>query len=371
MGSRTANLLKVALNALHFTGVDRLLAPLTGGAGVIFMLHRVRPSQGDGFGPNRILEITPEFLDATIRLVQARGFDVVSLDEVHARLGEGDFERPFACFTFDDGYRDNREYAYPIFSRHRVPLAIYVPTDFPDGRGDLWWIKLEMAIAAAESVDVRIDGAPRRFATGTPEQKQAAFDRIYWWLRSIRETEARRVVDELCAVHGVDTRDLCRELIMGWDELRELAQDPLVTIGAHTRRHMALAKLTRSEARLEVVESLHRLERELGRPIRHFSFPYGDEASAGAREFEIAREAGFATAVTTRKGLVHQRHILHQTGLPRLSLNGNFQSPRYIKVMLTGVPFALWNMAARFKAPAMAVRFAGWNRLPRAAGTST
>jgi peptidoglycan/xylan/chitin deacetylase (PgdA/CDA1 family) len=143
-------------------------------------------------------------------------------------------------------------------------------------------------------------------------------------------------------------------MVMGWDELRDFAQDPLVTIGAHTRRHLALAKLSLSEARLEMEEGARRLESELGRPIRHFSFPYGDETSAGPREFELARELGFETAVTTRKGLIHERHADLTTGLPRVSLNGNFQNTRYVKVMLSGAPFAFWDMARHLRPEPMA-----------------
>jgi peptidoglycan/xylan/chitin deacetylase (PgdA/CDA1 family) len=116
-----------------------------------------------------------------------------------------------------------------------------------------------------------------------------------------------------------------------------------VTIGAHTRQHFALAKLSAGDARVEMQESIIRIESELGRPCRHFSYPYGDEGSAGEREFAIAKDLGVLTAVTTRKGLLHDHHAGHLTGLPRLSLNGDYQDQRYVKVLLSGVPFALRN----------------------------
>lgn len=347
MSRRNTGLIKAALSAMHFSGADRLLAPLTGGVGVVFMLHRVRPGGGGDFGPNRILEVTPEFLDETLRLVTSRGFDVLSLDDVHGRLSEGDFDRPFAAFTFDDGYRDNHDYAYPVFRKYGLPFAVYVPTDYPDGVGDLWWLKLEAVIASAKAMVIKLDGESTHFDLGDAGAKDAAFGRIYWWLRSIPEDDARGIVAELCRAHGLDLSGLCRDLIMNWDELRALAADPLVTLGAHTRRHLALAKLTRSEARLEMEQSIRRLEAEIGRPVRHFSYPYGDATSAGPREFELAGELGLDTAVTTRKGLIHPRHARARTGLPRLSLNGDFQNSRYVKVMLSGAPFAFWNAAQR------------------------
>lgn len=158
---------------------------------------------------------------------------------------------------------------------------------------------------------------------------------------------------------------------MSWPELRDLASDPLVTIGAHTRRHLALAKLTRAEAGLEIEESVRRLETELGRAVRHFSYPYGDEGSAGPREFDLARELGLATAVTTAKGLIHAHHTTATTGLPRVSLNGNYQNTRYVKVMLSGAPFSFWDMARRFPFGQMAARLRGGPRGRVGAGTSS
>lgn len=347
MTRHTQGIMKAALSALHYSAADSLLAPLTRGVGVIFTLHHVLPESDEPFQPNRILSITPEFLDAVVRLVTEKGFDVLSLDEMEQRLGEGDFDRPFACFTFDDGYKDNRRYAYPIFRRYGLPFAVYVPTDFPEGRGDLWWLKLERALRVLPSVDLKVGGDWIKLETRTTSQKEVAFDRIYWKLRNLPEFDARAVVDSLCHLHGVDTASLCGEFVMNWDEIREMASDPLVTIGAHTRRHLALAKLSIGEARQEMVESIRRVEKELGRPCHHFSYPYGDPNSAGPREFVLARELGIATAVTTRKDLIHPHHTNEMTGLPRVSLNGEFQKERYIKTLLTGAPFAIWNTAQR------------------------
>ncbi len=91
---------------------------------------------------------------------------------------------------------------------------------------------------------------------------------------------------------------------MNWDEIRTMAADPLVTIGAHTKGHFAISKLSDERAHEEMGGSADRIEQELGRRPVHFSFPYGDPGSAGPRDFALAREAGFKTAVTTRKGML-------------------------------------------------------------------
>src|SRR5262245_32205243 len=130
MSRRTTKLLKAGLSVLHYSGASTLMAPFTRGAGVIFMLHQVVPEPPEEFEPNRILKVTAEFLEAVIVEVERMGFDVVSLDEAARRLGAGEHERPFACFTLDDGYRDNRDYAYPVFKRHGVPFTVYVAATY-------------------------------------------------------------------------------------------------------------------------------------------------------------------------------------------------------------------------------------------------
>jgi peptidoglycan/xylan/chitin deacetylase (PgdA/CDA1 family) len=339
-------LVRTTLTAMRYSGLDRLLAPWTRGVGVIFTLHRVSGEPPAAFSPNRILEVTPEFLERTIRHVQEAGLDIVSLDEAHFRLTEGD-PRRFACFTFDDGYRDNRDLAYPIFKHYGLPFTIYLPTDYVDGHGQLWWLELEQAILWTHRVTVRMRGEARVFPTETVEQKWRAFEAIYWWLREEPEAHARQVVRELCWGAGYDVTPLCRQLIMDWDEVRAMAADPLVTFGAHTKSHRALAKLPPAEARAEIEDSVARLEAVLARPCNHFAFPYGDEASAGEREFAICRELGLSTAMTTRKGLIHSEHGKRTTGLPRLPLNGDYQDIRYLDVLMTGAPFALGDAVGR------------------------
>ena len=240
-----------------------------------------------------------------------------------------------------------REYALPVFKRFGAPFAVYVPSAFPDGQGELWWLALEQVIREAPSVSVQMNGEMRTFVCDSPAEKSRAFEQIYWWLRALPEDRARGVVRELCDGVGLDVFKICRDLIMTWGELRQLASDPLVTIGSHTRSHLAVAKLAEREAFDEITAGIKRLEAELGRPCHHFSFPYGDETSAGPRDFKLAELAGAHTAVTTRKGVIHRHHRRTMTGLPRVSLNGDYQHSRYVKVFMTGAPFAMLDILRR------------------------
>jgi peptidoglycan/xylan/chitin deacetylase (PgdA/CDA1 family) len=332
------------MEALYFSGAHRMLRPLIGGVGAILTLHHVRPPRADAFQPNRLLEVSPAFLEDVIRGLRREGVDIITLDEMYRRLKEQDFRRRFVCFTFDDGYRDNARYALPILKKHDVPFAIYIPTSFPDRAGELWWLTLEAAIARQTRIALVMNGEDRRYDCESTEAKYELYEHIYWWLRSLdSEDELRRAVRDLGTRYGVDSAAICDDLCMTWAEIGEIAAGPLATIGAHTVNHVMLRKASDAVVRGEMQQSVAVIAAALGRKPQHFSYPVGDRTSAGPREFRIAAELGFKTAVTTRPGVLFPEHASHLTALPRISLNGEYQQRRYAKVLLSGAATGLWN----------------------------
>src|SRR3954451_9905681 len=202
--------IRAGLEALYFSGAHYLLRPIFAGVGAIFMLHHVRPSNAAEFQPNRHLEVEPEFLRAMLAHLRALDIDLVSMDEAHARLAARNFARRFACFTFDDGYRDNRDFALPVMREFDAPFTVYVASDFAEGTGRLWWVALEMIVARAQTIDAEPGGAAVRLDASTVDAKRATFDRLHDWMRALPgEHDIRREVGALCARHGVDENAIC------------------------------------------------------------------------------------------------------------------------------------------------------------------
>lgn len=339
--ARKPSLMGRALLALEASGACRIAPGSLAGSGVIFMLHRVRPDDGAAFSPNRILEITPDFLDEAIRLVKERGYSCVSLDEAVTRIANRDRSGRFAVFTLDDGYKDNLTDALPVFERHGVPFTLYLTTGLPDGHAEIWWVALERIIGAADEIEVHLPGGPLRMTSRTAAQKNTAWENIYWPLRSMPEPDLRAEIRRLASVHGIDIAAITRELALTWDEVRRLAAHPLASVEAHTASHFAQAHLSAHDARMDIEIGIARMEAELGYRPRHFSYPYGDPSSACTRDFALAEALGFRSATTTRKGVIQPRHARRLWSLPRLSLNGDFQDRRMLDALLSGLPFAL------------------------------
>lgn len=320
------------------TGLHARLARWTRGQGAILTLHHVRPWVARDFAPNRLLEIEPAFLDAALGRIRALGYDLVGMDEVLRRLC-APHGRPFVALTFDDGYRDLRDHALPILERHGAPFTAYVTTGFADRTARLWWLELEEALRALDRVEV----CGMSLSAGTAVEKTAAFRRLYRTLRAGPESALRAVIRHLAGEAGIDAAALPAALCLDWAEVRALARHPLCTLGAHTVTHPMLAKHEAEVARAEMADGRRALEEAIGLPVRHLSYPVGDAGSAGPREHAMAAELGFSSAVTTRPGVLLAEHFGRPTALPRLSLNGHWQSLDALEILLSGAPSALWN----------------------------
>jgi peptidoglycan/xylan/chitin deacetylase (PgdA/CDA1 family) len=336
-------LIRAGLEALYLSGGHILLRPFFGGVGAILTFRHVRPPRREPFQPNRSLEVTPEFLERVIQSVQRSGLEIVSLDEMHRRFVEADLGRRFACFTFDGGYRDSRIWAYPILKKYGVPFAIYVPTSFADRVGELWWRVLEAVIANNDRISLMVNGQGQRFDCGTTQEKKHVFAEIYRWLRTLpKSDEIRSVVRDLAARYSVDVAAI-NGLCMSWQEIADLARDPLVTIGANTVNYPILTKTSDDQAFAELKMGQAVIETAIGVKPEHCAYPFGEHDSVGVREFRLAAELNFKTGVTTHPGVLFPEYRDCLTALPRITVDGDYQHDRYIRVLVSGAATAVWN----------------------------
>lgn len=331
-------------------GPARFFKGVTAGDGVIFTLHRVLPASDRAFQPNKLLEVTPEFLRDTVKQVRASGYEFVSLDVALERLRASEKSASrFAVLTFDDGYKDNRDVAYPILKELNVPFTIFISSEYSNHNSELWWIILEQLIAENTSVSLRFGERQFTYDCSSLELKEAAFEASRCMLISeVPETAQRDVVREAAERYGHDWRALCQELILSFEELKELAQDPLVSLGAHTDTHPMLARLsTEEEIRQHIQAGQEEMLARLGKRPTMLAYPYGFAEAVDRRCEAVAEELGFAAAVTTQPGTLSAKNLERPYHLPRVSLNGLHQNQRMVDVYLTGAAFAAYHAVKR------------------------
>ena len=339
MTSFRHNLFSAGFACIAATRADVWLRPFASGRGVILTLHRVRPPTSAHYAPNRFLEITPDFLDTTIRMLRANRFDIIPLDDLLPRLRKASATRPFAVITFDDGYRDTLDIARPILKRHAAPWTLFAAPEYLAGNGRLWWIELEEAIGRLERCTIDLDGREQSWPTRTDAEKNAAYRTIRSRLHNGPLARRHSATEALAAAADLDAATLTRAHCAGWEDLLALSADPDVTIGSHTVRHPVLSHCTDAEATFEIAASKMILERKLGRSVRHLAYPHGDKSSAGRREFALAANNGYETALTTRPAHLFPADLQTPHALPRIPINGLYQSPAALRALLSGVPF--------------------------------
>ncbi|MEP3049381.1 MAG: polysaccharide deacetylase family protein [Roseibium sp.] len=328
---------------LRATRLGSALAPFTQGCGAVFMLHHVRPARLDAFQPNRHLEITPEFLRLAIEQIRSNGYEIISLDEAVTRLKSGYSHHRYAVLTFDDGYRDNLKIAYPILRELQAPFTVFVASGLVDRETELWWLALERIVAENDEIHFAQDETSNGIPCRTLSEKEECFQKIIDFISlEVSEKEQREIIRSLTGRYGVDLAELADQQVMTWDEVRQLEADPLVTIGAHTHHHFALARLSPDAAREDIQQGVDRLEAELGQRPKHFAYPYGKAHAVSECVADILRETGFSSAATTLPGVLQSVNARDLMMLPRVSLNGRFQEPAVIDDFLTGAPFALF-----------------------------
>lgn len=247
--------------------------------GVVLMLHRVVDSRSR-IAANRDLEITADFLEHTILEYRQKGYIFVNLDEVVDIIEKGNTKHKFVCFTFDDGYRDNYEIAYPIFKKYNIPFTIYVTTDFYEQKALLWWYVLE---------DLCV----------TDEEFLAYREKIF----NLKTDQIESAFKEWFPGRNYSFADAVNKMALTVAQIRELSDSGLCCIGSHTVTHPRLDKLTQEEQRYEISTSKNKLEAVVGKQVEHFAFPYG---CYNSDTIPIVAECGYKTAVRAYGGIVRK-----------------------------------------------------------------
>jgi peptidoglycan/xylan/chitin deacetylase (PgdA/CDA1 family) len=220
----------------------------------------------------------------------------ISLTELLAvRRGEARLEPRSVLVTFDDGYRDFAEHAWPILKRYGIPVTLFVPTAYPgDPDRAFWWDRLYGALVSTGPRG-RIATPAGEFRLATAADRLQAFRRLRTHLEALSQEEAMKLVDELCSALAAPTP---ASAVLGWPELRALAADGVV-LAPHSRSHPLLDRLPREAVRDEIVGSLEDLEREIGVTPPVFAYPGGAQDAYVTR---ILEEAGFELAFATTRG---------------------------------------------------------------------
>jgi peptidoglycan/xylan/chitin deacetylase (PgdA/CDA1 family) len=310
------------------------------GLGSILMFHRVCPSSSKPrIKGNAGLEVTPDYLEKTILFLRKNNYEIVSLDRAAQILNGDQVKKKIAVFTFDDGYVDNYLYAYPILKKHAVPFTIYVTTHLPDGEAILWWYLLEDLILKENRIDFELNDQRYQYSCASSREKDWVYNEIHKLILDGPSSQLNQRIRQVFENYDISFLEKTSQLSLTWQQIREMSEDPLVDIGAHTIHHEALSRLSEAAVQKEMESSRDIIESKIGQQVEHFSYPFGTKNEAGEREFRIAKKCGFKTSTTTRISNIFPEHKNLLQQLPRIPINqkrdhGNID---YLNLWLSGI----------------------------------
>ena len=301
------------------------------------MFHRIaKKGYGMRIEKNRRNEVSSEYLETLITYFLENDYDVVSLNEVHEILTNKKRRKRFVSFTFDDGHVDAYTIAYPIFKKFDLPFTIYIATNFPDKKAVLWGYLLEDLVLKNETIRFAHYGRHYSFVASSKTQKEAAFHSIRSLIIKHSENNLALLLKDIFEPYGTNIYEYSDKLVLDWNQLAIMSEDPSVTIGAHTVNHYALSRLDIEQVEYEIYRSREIIESHIGKKVEHFSYPFGSRGEAGKREFEMVKNAGFKTATTTRIGNIFPEHKDHLECLPRIPISGNREDVFSLESFLSG-----------------------------------
>jgi peptidoglycan/xylan/chitin deacetylase (PgdA/CDA1 family) len=287
----------------------------------VLTYHRVdEPTRRPWLDPG-LISASPKDFDEQMAYL-ATFYQMVTISDVLAALksrNTKDLPPRAVLVTFDDGYCDFEEHAWPILRRHKAPVTLFVPTVYPDHpEQTFWWDDLYHALQSTnrkEDLKTRIG----TFSLSNTVSRNQAYQRLKNYLKTLKHAEAISIVRELCNELGVQPVANC---IMSWDSLRKLSRQGL-TLGAHTRTHPLLNRVSLDDARREVVGCLEDLKHQIGFALPIFAYPSGEFSNDVVSMLE--RE-GFSLAFTTKRGINNINH-LNPLRIQRINVGGRTSLP--------------------------------------------
>jgi peptidoglycan/xylan/chitin deacetylase (PgdA/CDA1 family) len=298
--------MKALLRALRNQGVELLqqskmttaLRKIPGPDLVIFNFHRIRGTHPTVFDETLFgtdshqFRRQMEWLKKTVRILSEP--ELLEIIKLRKPLRER-----CAMVTFDDGYRDNYDLAYPILRELGIPATFFIPTGMVDSRRLGWWDIANYLIKSSPRTQLDFRGQ-RIDLTG---ERGLVARKIVGQLREIQAAEIDGFLADLSKACACPFPSLALQdaELMNWEQVQEVARNG-ITIGSHTHHHSMLSKMDLAAQERELIQSKVFLEQKLGSEIHSLAYPVGNYDAFNLETKDLAAGAGYSIAFSFLTG---------------------------------------------------------------------
>lgn len=262
----------------------------------VLTYHRVADPGGGPHLEPRLISAAPAEFERQMRYLARRYRAVSPARVLEAVDGVRPLPRRAVLISFDDGYLDFAEHAWPVLQRLGLPAVLFVPSAFPDHPEQRFWSDRLHGAFAATGLAALAESPVGPLPLASADQRRSGLRKLQDHLKSVPHDEAAAWVERVCAALGPESAP--RPVVLGWGRLRRLAQEGL-TVASHTRTHPILTRLDAERAGREIAAGQADLEREMGHAPPFFAYPSGAHDDAVVAE---THKAGIRLAFTTIDG---------------------------------------------------------------------
>lgn len=297
---------------------------------VVLMYHRINTQITDPWS----LSVSPDNFDQQLKVLKNK-YSIISTTDLVSQIRDGHINNRSVALTFDDGYLDNFTTAKPILEKYSTPATFFITDSYLTNKQSFWWDELENIIVHTNTLPaiftitykeqtIHFDLGNEYILTDELRFKQAGYSykrlptlrtQLYfklWKLFSpLHRAEQIQLMQMIRKWAGLSEEETKTEAAMSAQQLKQLADHPLFTIGGHSKTHPSLSDHSPGDQEREIMENRDYLEDLLGHNIDQFAYPSGDFDQSTV---EILMNHNFSASFTTSADLVDKHTDLFEVG---------------------------------------------------------
>jgi len=326
---------------MRFRGIGRIqnfskrLRGIIAPGPTILLYHRVAELTADP----QLLAVSPAHFDGHLSVLK-KHYNIMPLDDLVTAVINGIVPKKAVAITFDDGYADNFQHAWPLLKKHSIPATIYLTTGYISSNREFFCDELERLLLCQkklpQTIRLIISGRqyewflrPKSNSTldihnnswsienlDNPTPAHRAYREIHQLVRILPYEMQRQILDQIRKAVGDDGSARPSHLAMSWGQIKKIADDRLVNIGAHTVNHAYLSSLSINAQQSEIIGSVKAIESHINKKVTSFAYPYGTRDAYDGNTLSVMRQIGFMNSVSNYRARISPSVDPYQ--LPRL-----------------------------------------------------
>ena len=274
----------------------------------ILLYHRVGPQAAPFFGTS----VSPIVFEKQIRFLK-RNYKIIDFQDLKLFNFNYRSYKDLVILTFDDGYRDNFLYAYPILKKYGIPATIFLATDFIGTGKLLWPDKLAWILYEASAIPTRSSLMYHKiskeiihhvvnFYRYRSAMRIKSLEQLASILKKHSEEQLEDILSALtkvCKIKAWPEGNI--HPMLSWKEV-EIMSANYISFGSHTKSHPFLSNTTLDRVKIEIAKSRKEIEKHIQKPVTTFAYPYGKRDDYTKSAVEILKEEGFEYACSSERG---------------------------------------------------------------------